>query len=74
MSVPDAIKVFCDKMDSDYLIMYMRMLTSGYIKTNSFMFEGYIETETVDQFCQQEVDPIDKEADQVLTMFNSRSK
>ena len=52
-------------MESDYLIMYMRMLTSGYIKANSFMFEGYIETESVDLFCQQEVDPIDREADQV---------
>lgn len=29
----------------------MRMLTSGYIKANSFLFEGYIETGTVDLFC-----------------------
>mgnify|MGYP000023392477 CR=1 FL=1 len=32
--------------------MYMRMMTSGFIKLNSFMFEGYIESESVDQFCQ----------------------
>ena len=30
----------------------MRMLTSGYIKTNSFMFEGYIEAESIEKFCQ----------------------
>ncbi len=48
LSQEEVKKIFCDKMQSDYLIMYMRMMTSGFIKTNSFMFEGYIETETVD--------------------------
>lgn len=52
ITVEQTVEAFCDKMTSDYLIMYMRMLTSGYIKTNSFMFEGYIEAESIEKFCQ----------------------
>jgi len=48
LTVEKAKETFCDKMTSDYMIMYMRMLTSGYIKMNPFMFEGYIEAESID--------------------------
>ncbi|CAK91877.1 unnamed protein product (macronuclear) [Paramecium tetraurelia] len=65
ITIQGIVDAFCNKVTSDYLIMYMRMMTSGYIKANSFLFEGYIETGTVELFCQQEVDPIDREADQM---------
>lgn len=51
ITVSGIVDAFCNKEISDYLIMYMRMLTSGYIKANPFLFEGYIETGTVDIFC-----------------------
>ena len=57
------MSIFNDKMTSDSLIMYMRCLTSGYLKTNAILFENYLEGYTVDHYCATEVDPIDKEAD-----------
>ena len=50
--------------------MYMRFLTSCYLKTNSFLYENYLDNGyTIDDFCSKEVDPIDREADQVFFLF-----
>jgi len=55
-------------MQSNYLVLYMRFLTSGYIKTNAFLYENFIDQGlSVAEFCQFEVEPIDKECDQVQT-------
>lgn len=55
-----------NKEKSDYLVMYMRFLTAGYLKTNDFLYESFLEDGmTMDYFCQTEVEPIDKECDQV---------
>jgi ubiquitin thioesterase protein OTUB1 len=46
--------------------MYLRMLTSGYIKANSVLFENFADFDIyggVYEYCAFEVDPIDKEAD-----------
>lgn len=51
MTIDEAKNAFCDKLKSDYMIMYMRMLTTCYIKTNPFMFEAYIEGDSIDKFC-----------------------
>ena len=60
------IDLFCDKMRADTLVMYLRFLTSGYLKTNDFLYEHFLENGmTMDLFCQIEVEPIDKDADQV---------
>lgn len=54
-------------MSSDSIVMYMRFLTSGYLKTNSVLYEAFVEGgQTMDHFCQTEVEPIDKECDQVM--------
>jgi ubiquitin thioesterase protein OTUB1 len=63
------IDMFCDKMRSDSLVMYLRFLTSGYLKTNAFLFEHFLENGIpMDFFCQTEVEPIDKECDQIQIM------
>ena len=46
--------------------MYLRMLTSGYIKANAALYEHFADFDLyggVDGFCSFEVDPIDKDAD-----------
>ena len=58
-------------MGSDSLVMYMRFLTSGYLKTNAILYENYLENGmTIDYFCQTEVEPIDKECDQVRVIMS----
>lgn len=64
--------MFCDKMISDSLVMYMRFLTSGYLKANAILYENYLDNGyTIDLFCSKEVEPIDREADQVFNGFST---
>jgi ubiquitin thioesterase protein OTUB1 len=58
---------------SDSLVMYMRLMTSGYLRNNAILFEAYLtDGMTMEHFCQTEVEPIDKDSDQVilLDIFN----
>lgn len=58
------VNLFKEKYVSDSLVMYMRFMTSGYLKMNSILYENYLEDGiSIDRFCATEVDPIDKEAD-----------
>jgi len=51
-------------MQSDYLVMYLRFITSAYIKTNSFLYEDFLEKgQTIDDFLRTEVEPVDRDAD-----------
>lgn len=53
----------------DYFVMYIRFLTSGYIKTHRPLFEIYFETEEeLLYFCSQDVEIIDSEVDQIQIM------
>ena len=46
--------------------MYMRLLTSGYLRNNAILFEHFLENGmTMEHFCQTEVEPIDRDSDQV---------
>lgn len=56
-----------DKLTSDYIVMFMRMATSGFLKDNSAMYEAFmLDGMTIDKFCVTDVEPIDREADQVF--------
>lgn len=50
---------------ADYLIMGMRMLTSTSLRKHPEDYSPFLMDQSVDSFCQQEVDPIDREADQL---------
>jgi ubiquitin thioesterase protein OTUB1 len=66
MSENSALDIFCDKFKSDSLVLYLRFLVSGYLKTNAILYEHFLENGmTMDHFCHTEVEPIDKDADQV---------
>ncbi|EGR30255.1 otu ubiquitin aldehyde binding 1, putative [Ichthyophthirius multifiliis] len=68
-SIDNLQNMFNDKSISDYLVMYLRFMTSGYLKNNAILYENFIENGvSIHQFCQTEVDPLDKEADQIPMM------
>ena len=51
-------------MTSDSLVMYLRFMTSAYLKKNAILFENYLyEDMKMEDYCAIEIDPIDKEAD-----------
>lgn len=65
----DIMAMFLDQGTAFGLVMYFRFMTSGYLKTNAILFENYIfDYNGMDHYCQTEVDPIDREADQISMM------
>ncbi|XP_062892339.1 ubiquitin thioesterase OTUB1b isoform X1 [Mobula hypostoma] len=65
-SLADLLTAFNDQSTSDYLVVYLRLLTSGYLQRESGFFEHFIEGgRTVKEFCQQEVEPMAKESDHI---------
>ena len=57
-SVADLLASFNDQSTSDYLVVYLRLLTSGYLQRESKFFEHFIEGgRTVKEFCQQVLPP-----------------
>uniref|UniRef100_A0A673VHW8 OTU domain-containing protein n=1 Tax=Suricata suricatta TaxID=37032 RepID=A0A673VHW8_SURSU len=65
-SVADLLASFNDQSTSDYLVVYLRLLTSGYLQRQSKFFEHFIEGgRTVKEFCQQEVEPMCKKSDHI---------
>ena len=58
-SVADLLASFNDQSTSDYLVVYLRLLTSGYLQRESKFFEHFIEGgRTVKEFCQQVPPPL----------------
>lgn len=54
---------------SNYIILVMRFLTSGELKNNAVLYETFIDNGLpIEFFCQTEVEPLDKEADQITIM------
>ena len=61
--------MFRDPEDSNYLVLLLRFITSGEIKNNAILYETFIDNQIpVELFCQTEVEPIDKESDQISIM------
>jgi ubiquitin thioesterase protein OTUB1 len=63
------LELFRNPEDSNYMVLILRFITSSEIKNNSFLYETFIDDQIpVEVYCQQEVEPIDKEADQIPIM------
>ncbi|KAI9571816.1 peptidase C65 Otubain-domain-containing protein [Boletus coccyginus] len=61
---------FTDPQTSNYIVMYMRLLTSAQMRVDEqfegFLFDPESQTQTsVDDFCKRFVEPLGKEADHV---------
>ncbi|GFS60063.1 ubiquitin thioesterase OTUB1 [Trichonephila inaurata madagascariensis] len=66
MTVEDLLAIFNDQGSSDYIVVYMRLITSGYLQKEEAFFSNFIEGErTVKEFCHQEVEPMYKESDHI---------
>ncbi len=51
---------------SDYVVVYMRLITSGHLQKESEFFANFIEGDrTLAEFCKQEVEPMYKESDHI---------
>lgn len=58
--------LFQEEEQSNYLVMFLRFLTSATIQNQRDLFSAYIdEALTVELFCRMEVEPLDVEADNV---------
>lgn len=63
------LKLFRDPEESNYIVLMLRFLTSGELRNNAILYETFIDNEIpIEMFCQLEVEPIDKEADQIQIM------
>ncbi|XP_028665314.1 ubiquitin thioesterase OTUB1b [Erpetoichthys calabaricus] len=65
-TITDLLNAFNDQSTSDYLVVYLRLLTSGYLQREGGFFEHFIEGgRSIKEFCQQEVEPMSKESDHI---------
>lgn len=59
-------RMFNESGFSDYLVVYLRLLTSAELQTNAEFYQNFIEGErTVAEFCKQEVEPMFRESDHI---------
>ncbi|KAG8183738.1 hypothetical protein JTE90_029320 [Oedothorax gibbosus] len=66
MTLDDLLQILNDQGSSDYIVVYMRLITSGYLQKEEAFFSNFIEGErTVKEFCHQEVEPMYKESDHI---------
>ncbi|CAL1526878.1 unnamed protein product [Lymnaea stagnalis] len=60
------LETFNDQGLSDYFVVYLRLLVSGFLQKNEDDYIPFIDGErTVKQFCSQEVEPMGKESDHI---------
>ncbi|KAG7240128.1 hypothetical protein INR49_027983 [Caranx melampygus] len=65
-SLKELLSSFNDQNVSDYVVVYLRLLTSGYLQREHGFFQHFIEGgRSVKEFCQQEVEPMSKESDHI---------
>ncbi|XP_036444998.1 ubiquitin thioesterase OTUB1a [Colossoma macropomum] len=65
-SVGELLSSFNEQSVSDYLVVYLRLVTSGFLQREEDFFQHFIEGgRTVREFCQQEVEPMSKESDHI---------
>ncbi|OWF53351.1 ubiquitin thioesterase OTUB1-like [Mizuhopecten yessoensis] len=62
-------ETFNDQGISDYLVVYLRLLVSGYLQKKADFYQNFIEGgRSVKEFCNQEVEPMGKESDHLQVM------
>jgi len=64
MSEEELCSTFNDAATSDYLVVYLRLLTSGHLQKEADFYQNFLEGDkTMQEFCQQEVEPMYRESD-----------
>uniref|UniRef100_A0AAV2KR89 ubiquitinyl hydrolase 1 n=2 Tax=Knipowitschia caucasica TaxID=637954 RepID=A0AAV2KR89_KNICA len=65
-NLQDLWSSFNDQNVSDYMVVYLRLLTSGYLQRKPSFFQHFIEGgRSIKEFCQQEVEPMSRESDHI---------
>lgn len=66
LSSDDLLQTFNDQGLSDYLIVFLRLITSGQLQKDAEFYENFVDGgRTVKDFCSQEVEPMSKESDHI---------
>ena len=66
MSVEELLGVFNDQGLSDYLIVFLRLITSGQLQKDADFYVNFVDGgRSVKDFCNQEVEPMSKESDHI---------
>ncbi|CAH1970926.1 unnamed protein product [Acanthoscelides obtectus] len=61
--------IFNEQGYSDYMVVYLRLLTSGQLQKDQDFYSCFIEGDrTITDFCHQEVEPMYKESDHIHIM------
>lgn len=62
----DLLDRFCDHTTSDYIVVYFRLITSGYLQQNADTFANFIVgAASIVDFCKTEVEPMYRESDHI---------
>lgn len=57
---------FCEQTISDYIVVYFRLITSGYLQRNADKFANFlVGTSSIVDFCKTEVEPMYRESDHI---------
>lgn len=57
---------FCEQATSDYIVVYFRLITSGYLQQNAETYTNFIVgSSSIIDFCKTEVEPMYKESDHI---------
>lgn len=64
LKIVDLENIFLDPNQSEYIVVYMRLIVSAYIQAKKDDFLPFLyEFNSVEDFCRKEVEPMGKEAD-----------
>lgn len=58
-------KLFNDQGLSDYVVVYLRLITSGQLQERADFYQNFIEGLTIEEFRHKEVEPMYKESDHI---------
>lgn len=57
---------FCEQTISDYIVVYFRLIASGYLQQNEDKFANFlVGASSIAEFCKAEVEPMYKESDHI---------
>jgi ubiquitin thioesterase protein OTUB1 len=66
LAASELLKLFQEPSLADYLVVYLRILTSAELRKSAEFYSNFIEGErTLEEFCQFEVEPMYKESDHI---------
>jgi len=65
MTEAELYNKFQDQGVADYLVVFLRILTSAELRKNAEFYSNFIEEKTLEEFCQLEVEPMYKESDHI---------